>query len=451
MKNLFLILFSLLSINAFAKNVYVIDINDEINSKTWIYIHSGFSLANKINADLIVIHLNTYGGELNFADSIRTKILNSKIPVVAFVDNNAASAGALISLACDKIYMRKGASIGAATVVNGTDGTQMPDKYQAYMRSMMRSTTEAHGKDSLGNWVRDPLIADAMVDSRTVVPGIIDSTRTLTFTTLEAIRYNYCEGEAETVAEVLQQEGVNEGEYTLTTYKPTFWDKSKGLLTSTVLRGILIMLIIGGIWFELQQPGIGFPLGLAICAAILYFAPAYMDGLAANWEILLFIVGVGLLMLEIFVIPGFGVAGISGIAAIFISLVFSLLNNDWFNFDKVYRPNISSAVLTVTIGLIFAFATVLFFSWKIGTKGVFSKFALQTAQNMEDGFIGVPTEQKLLAGKTGIAITDMRPSGKAKIEGKIYDALSENGKFIEKNTKIEVINFSTTQINVRRV
>ncbi|HQP81229.1 MAG TPA: nodulation protein NfeD, partial [Paludibacteraceae bacterium] len=156
-----------------AATIYQIDINDNIGSKTWVYTKRGFSEAEALNANLVLLRLNTYGGELSFADSIRTQILNSDIQTVAFIDNNAASAGALISIACDRIYMRKGASLGAATVVAGTDGQQMPDKYQSYMRATMRSTAEAHGKDSLGRWKRDPLIAEAMVDNHTVIPNII--------------------------------------------------------------------------------------------------------------------------------------------------------------------------------------------------------------------------------------------------------------------------------------
>ena len=107
--------------NAFAVSVpklYVIDLKKDVGATTWLYIQRGFDEAYNINANAIVIHMNTYGGEVVYADSIRTKILNSKLPVYAFIDNNAASAGALIAIACDSIFMRSGASIGAATVVN---------------------------------------------------------------------------------------------------------------------------------------------------------------------------------------------------------------------------------------------------------------------------------------------------------------------------------------------
>ena len=159
--------------------VYKFDIKREIGPAAWRQTKDAFEEADSLDADLILIHMNTYGGMVIHADSIRTAILNSKKPVYVFIDNNAASAGALISIACDSIYMRSGANIGAATVVNQT-GQAMPDKYQSYMRSTMRATAEAHGKDTIiqagdtiYKWKRDPLIAEAMVDPRTYIENVI--------------------------------------------------------------------------------------------------------------------------------------------------------------------------------------------------------------------------------------------------------------------------------------
>ena len=161
--------------------VYKIDIKKEISNTTRLYLSNGLAEANALGADAVLIHMNTYGGQVDAADSMRTAILYSPIPVYVFIDNNAASAGALISIACKKIYMRKGANIGAATVVNQT-GAAMPDKYQSYMRSMIRSTAEAHGQDTIiqkndtiYKWKRDPLIAEAMVDERVAIPNLIDT------------------------------------------------------------------------------------------------------------------------------------------------------------------------------------------------------------------------------------------------------------------------------------
>lgn len=456
-KSIFFLLSFIYTMAAMAESaehiVYKIDIKQEINSTTWIFTQRGFEQARKSGADCILIHLNTYGGEVVYADSIRTTILNSDVPVYAFIDNNAASAGALISIACDKIYMRQGATIGAATVVNQT-GAAMPDKYQSYMRATMRATAEAQGQDTIISgtdtifrWRRDPLIAEAMVDSRTIVPNLIDSTRTLTFTTEEAVKYGYCDGIAASPKEVIEDQ-LNYENYTLEQYEPTTYDKLKGFLTSSILQSLLIMLIIGAIYFELQTPGVGFPLAIAIAAALMYFAPLYIDGLAANWEILLFVIGLVLIALEVFVIPGFGVAGISGIILVVAGLTLSLIENVAFDFKPVDGSNVGKAMLTVISGITLGTTLVIYLSSKIGTKGMFRKIALEKAMDKSDGYVGVSTAEAALIGKTGTAVTVLRPAGKVKIENKYYDAMSD-GKFIEQGSKIIVTRYETGQVYVQ--
>lgn len=451
-----LLLFICSSMRASEKSLFfIVDLKKDVGATTWIYIQKGFEEAKEKEADAIIIHMNTYGGEVVFADSIRTKILNSDIPVYVFVDNNAASAGALISIACDKIFMRKGATIGAATVVDQSGG-EMPDKYQSYMRATMRATAEAHGKDTViinsdttYVWKRNPLIAEAMVDERTVVEGISEEGKTLTFTTEEAIRYGYCDGLAETLEEVIETH-LQSSDYEIITFIPTTLDNVKGFFMSSVIQGLLIMLIIGGIYFELQTPGIGFPLGVAVTAAILYFVPLYIDGLAANWEILLFLVGVALIVIELFAFPGFGFVGILGIFFVITGLTLSLVENVVFDFAPVQKGAVSKAALTVLSGLVLGFFVTIYLSTKIGRNGMFRRVALNTSLDKEEGYVGVPTEIFSLIGKQGIASTDLRPSGKVKVDDTVYDAMSE-GDFIEKGTIVKIIKHEAGQIYVATV
>ena len=449
---LFLLLFLLIttfkSIGEERKLVYQIDIKKEINNTTRIYLRNGLEEAKLLGADAVLLHMNTYGGLLEAADSMRTAILYNPIPVYVFIDNNAASAGALISIACEKIFMRKGANIGAATVVNQT-GAALPDKYQSYMRSMIRSTAEAHGKDTIiqekdttFRWKRDPLIAEAMVDERVVVPNLIDSGKVLTFTADEALEWKYCDGIAETPDEVITKYlGYND--YELKTYKPSWEDDLKGFLMNPMLQSLLIIIIIGGIYFEMQTPGLGFPSAAAVVAAILYFAPLYIDGLAQNWEILVFILGLLLIAVEIFIIPGFGIAGISGIIFLIAGLTLSLLNNTDFNFEEVSTKEIGEATLTVLIGLGLGFVLMIWLSNKIGTKGMMRKVALH--KDLEDAHSS-PSLTSLI-GKEGTAFTVLRPSGKEMIDNELYDGVSESG-FIEIGTKVEVVRFENAQVYV---
>ena len=428
--------------------VYQIDIQQEIDNTTWLYLKNGLAEAERLQAQAVLIHMNTYGGLLEAADSMRTAILYSPIPVSVFIDNNAASAGALISIACQRIYMRKGANIGAATVVDQT-GKAMPDKYQSYMRSMIRSTAESHGKDTLitqqdtiFRWHRDPLIAEAMVDDRVVVPNLVDSSKVLTFTAQEAMKWHYCEGLAESVDQVITQY-MGYSNYDLVAYQPSFYDRVKGFLLSPMLQSLLIMLIIGGIYFEMQTPGIGFPLATSVVAAVLYFAPLYIDGLAQSMEILAFLLGLLLLLVEIFVIPGFGIAGISGIVLIVGGLTLSLLGNRDFDFQQVSAADSGRAALTVLLGLGIGFTLILWLSHKIGSKGPLRRMALNTDLGEA---ISSPTHQELI-GKEGIAQTVLRPSGKVWIEGKVYDGISESG-FVEKGEPIVVVKSENAQLYV---
>lgn len=431
--------------------IYCININKEINHTSQIYLSRGLNEAQQAGADVILLHLNTYGGLLEAADSMRTDILYSSIPVHVFINNNAASAGALISLACEQIYMRKGANIGAATVV-GQTGDAMPDKYQSYMRSLMRSTAEAHGKvpvingqDTIYRWKRDPQIAEAMVDDRVIIPNLIDSGKTLTLTAEEAIKWGFCDGLANSVDEVITHH-LGYKEYKMVSYTPSWTAGLKGFLMNPFLQSILILIIIGGIYFELQTPGVGFPLVAAIIAGILYFSPLYIEGLAENWEILLFVLGLILIMLEVFVIPGFGIAGISGTVLVVTAFFLSLLSNVNFSFDGVSSNDTGRATLTVLAGFVLGSVAVVWLSSRIGSKGMFRHVAL--VADLEN-----TTSSPVLTGligKEGIAKTALRPSGKVAIDGELYDSISEAG-FIEKETAVRVVRFENAQIYVEAI
>jgi membrane-bound serine protease (ClpP class) len=319
------------------------------------------------------------------------------------------------------------------------------------MRSMMRSTAEAHGKDTIIHgydttyqWKRDPRIAEAMVDDRIVIPNLIDSGKTLTLTAEEAIKWGYCDGMAESVDDVITHHlGYENNNYVLESYDPSWLVDLKGFLMNPILQSILILLIIGGIYFELQTPGVGFPIAASIVAAILYFAPLYIEGLAQNWEILLFVVGLILVAIEVFVIPGFGITGISGMALIFAGFVLSLLDNVNFSFEGVSSADTGKAFLTVSVGLVLGMVGTIWLSSRIGTPGILRKVALNVdLENMTSS----PVLTGLI-GQEGIAVTVLRPSGKVNIDGELYDGISESG-FIEKGTAVRVVRFENAQVYV---
>lgn len=418
--------------------VVVFDIKEEIAPSATRLVSKALQMARKTHADLIVINMDTYGGLVDDADSIRYAILNSKIPVVVYINPNAASAGALISIACKHIYMSKGASIGAATVVT-QEGAAAPDKYQSYMRSIMRSTAEAHGKtvNSVGDtiWKRNPTIAEAMVDQDIEVPGVSAKGKVITFTPEEAMQYGFCEGIKGSIDEVIQAEGISH--YSIIKVEKSTIDIIFGFLKNPAVSGVLVLLIIGGIYYELRTPGIGFPIVVSAISALLYFAPNYIDGLAENWEILLFIAGVILLLIELFAIPGFGIIGILGIVAILSSLVLSLVPNDGFDFTIQSPAQIGNAFLIVSVAIAILISIFIYSGVSLHNSPILKMVSLESdlAQSKQESII---EEDSIKAGDIGIAFTDIKPQGKAIMQDKIVPAHSIYG-FISKGAEVKFI------------
>ncbi len=419
--------------------VMVMEVKSEIDPRMLRYVKLALEHAERTKADYVIVEMDTYGGVLTDAKEIVDLIMHFKKPIWVYINSDAASAGALISIACDSIYMSPGASIGAATVVEGAGGQAAPDKYQSYMRSIMRSTAEENG--------RDPRIAEGMVDEKVVIDSIKQAGKVITFTTTEALKYGYCEAKVTSIDDILKRNKIEN--YELAYFKLGVAEKIIAIFLNPFISGLLILVIIGGIYFELQTPGIGFPLFAALIALVLYLVPYYLNGLAEYWEILALFVGIILVILEIFVIPGFGVAGVLGIGMTVGSLVLIMLNNDFFNFDFVPLGDIVVAMFA-TLGGISGGVLLLFFGGaRLTQTKAFGRMALTDTQEKKEGytsnFILVP-----MVGKTGTAFTVLRPSGKVMIEGQLYDAFTR-GEYIEKEESIEVISSESSTLRVKKV
>lgn len=421
------------------KKVMVMEIKAEIDPRMNRYVELALANANKINADYVVIELDTYGGTLTDAKEITQKIMDFKKPIWVFINSDAASAGALISIACDSIYMSPGASIGAATVVSGGDGSAAPDKYQSYMRSIMRSTAEENG--------RNPNIAEGMVDERVVIDSVKQAGKVITLTTTEAIALGYCEGKVVSIAEILEKNKI--GEYDIETFRLGFTEKVIAFVLNPFISGILILIIIAGIYFEMQAPGIGFPLFAAIAALVLYLVPYYLNGLAAYWEVIVLFIGVGLLAAEIFVIPGFGVAGVSGIILTIGALVLIMLRNDFFNFEYIPLGDITIALFSAVGGIGGGLILLIVLGARLTDTAAFKRLALSDTQDSSQGY-SVSTHAATMNGKRGTAHTVLRPSGKVMIENQVYDAFTR-GEYVERGESVEVISTEGVALKVKKV
>ncbi len=443
MKHIFVIILAFLSTHiGLGQNdppiVMHLKVLTDIDPRTNRYIELGFEKAEELNVDYVIIELDTYGGALNDADEIRTRILNFKKPIYAFINKDAASAGALISIACDSIYMSAGSSIGAATVVTG-QGEVAPDKYQSYMRSIMRSTAEARG--------RNPEIAEAMVDEDINLDSIAGPGKVLTFSVSEAITYGFCEAQVTSITEIMNRSGISN--YQIEVFELDTIEQLIALFLNPFVSGLLILIIIGGIYFELQTPGIGFPIAASFVAALLYFTPYYLNGLAENWEVLLFIAGVLLLVLEIFVIPGFGLAGILGLIFIISALTLVMVDNDGLDFDLIEAPTIFKAFATTIAGIMGSLVVLVTLGIKMTATKFFDRVALKEVQSSSSGFTATSNSQ-LMIGKIGITASVLRPSGKILIDGDVYDAYTRSA-FIEKGIAIVVISTEGTSLKVAPV
>lgn len=421
------------------KKVYVFELSQDIFPAAWRLVRTAMAEADSAGADFVVIKLNTYGGDLASADSIHSKLLHANPIVLTWITQNAASAGALIAISSDSIYMRSSAVIGSASVVS-QNGEVMPDKYQSYMRAMMRSTAEHQG--------RDPKIAEGMVTPNSYLTDVADTGHVIALTANEAVKHDYCEGLAESVEEVLTLAGIDN--YEVIEHKSTALDDFISFLLNPFVNGILLLLILGGIYFEFQHPGAAFPILAALGAAILYFAPLYLDGLAEHWEILVFIAGVVLVALEIFVFPGHGVWLITGFCLIIAGLTLALIQNTSFDFSFTSGEDVFSALLRVVIPLGLSFFLFIFFGQNLFKTRALKGFVLTDTQESTVGYVDSPLELQSLKNKVGLAVTVLRPSGQVEIEGGRFDAMAEGG-MVKSGGKIRVVEVSGNILVVRRV
>ncbi|MBB6610824.1 nodulation protein NfeD [Pontibacter sp. Tf4] len=423
-------------VQAQQQKVLLMEIKAEIDPRTNRYTELALNHATEIKADHVLLVLDTFGGALNDADEIRKRILEYPKPVYVFINKNAASAGALISLASDSIYMAPGANIGAATVVSAS-GEAAPGKYQSYMRSIMRSTAEAQG--------RNPHLAEAMVEAS--VDSTLSAGQVLTLTTTEAIKYGFCDGVATNVEQVLQQLNLQDAE--VVKYELSTSNKIISFFLNPVISGVLLLLIMGGLYYELQSPGIGFPLAVAVLAGILYLTPYYLNGLAENWEILLFIAGLILIGVEVLVIPGFGVTGISGIILVFVSLVLVMVNNENFDFTFVPSSALMQSLISVLLGMVGSVVLVALTWNRFAASRTMQRVILHDSFQGSEGYRS-SADASHLVGKTGIAHTRMTPTGRVMIDDTLYDAQAREG-YIEKGETVQVIDHSTFALRVKKV
>ncbi len=416
--------------------VYHVTVDGTIDNALAAYLQRALSDAEADGAALVVLHVDTFGGLLDAADKIRTALLAAEVPTVAVVDRNAASAGALITYAADKIVFVPGASMGAATAVNQT-GEYAPEKIQSYTRGLMRATAEANG--------RDPRIAEAMVDEKLSVPGVVEAGQLLTLSSSEALRLGVADAVLPSVDATVEALGVagNVQE----DHGATRTERILRFLGSPVLASLLLMMMMGGLYFELQTPGVGFAGAIALVGAALFFAPHYLLGLVESWEIALFAVGIALLAIEVFVTPGFGVFGVAGIVATLGALLVALIPNVGFHFPS--EGEIARATTTLAAALVLVMLLAVSLARYLPRSTRFNRLVLVPDLASAAGYTSADTVADLV-GQRGTTVTGLRPSGTAEVGGARVDVVSE-GSYVAAGTSIEVVSARGSRVVVREV
>lgn len=439
-----------------ADTVYVVQIRNEIDLGLPPYLGRVLEEAENENAHAVVLEIDTPGGRLDAALRMRDLILDSEVRTIAFVNREAFSAGALIAIASEDIYMAPGAVMGAATPVDGA-GETADEKVISAVRKTFKSTAETRE--------REPVIAEAMVDPSVRVEGLVEEEQLLTLTATEARERGYAEGIVPSLEAALEAAGLNGAELRSTTPGPA--ETAVRFLTSPIIASLLfslgLLLLIGDVFTE----GFGLP-GLAgLALLIVFFWGHHLAGLA-GWEgVALVVLGLILIGVEVFAIPGFGVAGILGAIALLAGLFMSLVGDRIVTDQDLLRAGytVGAIVLFITIGL-----AVLLRS--LPSLGRFQGLVLQSAVGVPDAVREAPRrgwrrareqstppparaqgtrpERGSLLGARGTAISDLRPGGFAEIVGERVDVVTR-GDYIGAGEPVEVIADEGYRRVVRRV
>lgn len=417
--------------------VYVAQVEGVIDLGLAPYVQRVLREAAVAKAAAVVLEINTLGGRVDAAVQIRDALLTATVPTIAFINKRAISAGALIGLAAERIVMSGGGTIGAATPVQvGQGGAGMlpvEEKTVSYVRKEFRSTAESRR--------RPPLLAEAMVDADVVVPGLVDKGKLLTLTTDEAIAHKVADGRAETLEQVLEQAGLAGAEVRRPV--PNWAEGVVRLLTNPVVSSLLVTVAMLGIVLELRTPGFGVAGILGVASLALFLWGHSIVQLAGWEEMLLVAAGLVLLVLEIFVIPGFGIAGALGIAALVAGLALSMLG-----------AGNSTQVLMLVAGrvvfsLLAALLASLFLLRFMAKSPLGRKLVLETGLAAGEGYASPPQDDAHWLGRSGSAWSVLRPAGIAEIDGQRVDVVSD-GELIEAGTPILVTRVDGNRIVVKR-
>lgn len=415
---LFLVVISVFSsVEQAEASIYHILLEGEINIAQYSFINDALSRAEAEGAEEFIIEINSLGGFVDPALRIRDRIFDSPLRIITFVNGRAWSAAALIALTGDEIYLSSGSSIGAA------ETRPQEEKIISALRKEFAATAERTG--------RDGRIAEAMVDSDIEIESIIEREKLLTLTAREAVELGMGDFIAENLNELSELKAIDPGE--IISIERSSLHNIVAIITNPYFSGLLLIIAFSALIFEALTPGFAVGGTLGIISLLIFFAGHILTGAIGTGMVILFIIGIILIFFEIFVIPGFGVAGISGITAVLISLFFVFPNR--------------AIALNVLLGVVFFTLLIAFLMVKkMGTSRFWNKISLETSSKEYYS----SSDKQDYVGRKALTITKLRPAGTIEIDNRRIDAVSEGG-FIEKDSLVEVVSVSGSRIVVREI
>ncbi len=402
-----------------ANSAVIVSVDGTVDAGMVATLRRQVAQAEAAEADVLLLEISTLGGFVESALQMRDILIDTPLTTVAFVRNRAWSAGVLITLACDHVVMRSGASLGAA------ETRPADEKILSAWRAEMEATAKRQD--------RDPQLAAAMVDQRIAIPGIIDTGALLSLSAEQSEELELIDGIAEDAQSALALLGFSGGE--MVNLEPTTLDRFAQLVTAPVVAPIILALGFIGIIVELFMPGFGFPGLLGVASLLAYFLGHVAAGYAPLSIVVLFLVGVGLLTTEVFA-AGFGVLGIGGILTMVASIYLASPTPEAATWSLI--------VAAVTIGV------TLLILMRLGSRlPLFRKLTLQADEAKEKGYVGIPNLRSL-KGETGTALTPLRPAGTADVGENRVDVVT-SGEFIAKGARIRVIEVEGRRVIVKKI
>ncbi|MFW5979117.1 MAG: NfeD family protein [Halanaerobium sp.] len=392
-------------------------LDGEINNAEFAFIDKNISEAERLGSDFVIIEISSLGGYVDPALKIRDRILESEVEVITFVSGRAWSAAALIALAGEELYISPSASIGAA------ETRPNEEKYISALRKEFAATAERRNKD--------PQIAEAMVDASLEIEGLIEREKLLTLTAAEALEYEIADFSAASLSDLagLREVSINE----IRTVEKSNLERIMGIISSPYISSLVLIIAFSALIFEALTPGFALGGTVGIIALLIFFASHIFTGAIGTGIVVLFITGVILILAEVFVIPGFGIAGISGITAVMLSLFFIF-------------PNTTIAVSVLLAVVLFTMIIAVIMFKKFGSSRFWKRISLV---NSSKNYYTSSSKKDYL-GQEAKTLSKLRPAGMIEIEGKRIDAVSE-GAFIEKDKKVKVISVSGSRVVVKKI